>query len=234
MSAFLSALSESQSRRTGETPPLEICIEALQAKAARLAAPCPFRTGDVVTVRVNTDIKGCGEPHVVVDVLAEPITDTRPEAGSNRYLARYTMRVAHFAGEAMTVHAVDCSCFEPWTAEHAAAWTSKRASRDERRARRLKPDTPLSEVLWLLRGEIKRINEAKIAWKKGDLVEIVGHEQSRASRPMLFEGKSIGFVERVDHTDDTTRVVYYDSEGDRCAQWFKPGDLRPYAVVEPA
>ncbi len=236
--AFLSAMERDDDDGLGQrdqrtTLPLVQVIAALKDKAWRMAEPCPFQTGDLLTVRAGSDVRGAGLPHVVVEVLSPPVTDTKAEAGSNRYLAKYTMRVAHFHGDDMTVHAVDHSSFEVWTDVHAIEWTALQTASARKAGRKVTPETSLNEVVRLLRGEGKKLAEAKITWKKGDLVEILGHEASNAAKPMPFEGKAVGVVETVDHSDDTTRVVYFDDEGDRRSQWFKPIDLKPFAAVEP-
>lgn len=233
LSGLFSDDSEGDGTSERTTLPLGACIAALKDHARRLTTPCPFKCGDVVTVRPGTDVKGAGNPHVVVEVLTEPVTDRTAEGGSNRFLAKYTMRVAHFHGDTMTVHAVDHCVFEAWHEGHEAAWTSRQTSTSRKNTARPLASTPLNEVVRLLRAESKKFTEAKITWKKGDLVEILGHETSRAAKPMLFEGKAVGVVERVDHSDDTTRVIYFDDDGDRRTQWFKPVDLKPFSAVEP-
>ena len=213
--------------------PLETCIQELQNQARRMREPCPFRAGDIVTVRAGTDVKGAGKPHVVAEVLAEPVTDTKAEAGSNQYLRQYSMRVCHYHGDSLTVHAVDHSGFEPWTDAHAEAWKAKQATSARKSPRKVGRETPLTEVVRMLRGDGRKMAEAKITWKKGDLVELIGYETSQAAKPMEFEGRSVGFVVTVDHSDDTTKVVYYDEDGDRRSQWLKPIDLKPFTAVEP-
>ncbi len=79
-------------------------------------------------------------------------------------------------------------------------------------------------------GRSPKLGDAKITWKKGDLVEILGHQASNAAEPMAFSGRSIGLVEVVDNSDETTRVIYFDNDGDRRTQWFKPVDLKPFTL----
>ncbi len=213
--------------------PLEQQVEALSAMAARVSAACPFKAGDLVTVRKGMDVRGAGKLHVVVEVLSEPVVDRSSEPGSNRYLNRYTMRVAHFCGADMTIHAVSHEVFEPWSEDHAELWRNQESENAGRTSRRLKPDVPLGDVVRVLREEGRRMQDAKISWKKGELVEILGYETSNAARPMLFGGRSVGLVETVDFSDETTRVVYFDDSGQRRAQWFRPIDLKPYTALEP-
>lgn len=231
MSGGLSGDNDGSDRHT--TLPIETCLATLRDQAQRLVEPCPFKAGDLITVRSGCDVKGAGNPHIVVEVLAEPFTDTRAEPGSNRFLRQYTMRVCHYHGDCLTVHAVEHACFEPWTGKHAEAWKARQASENRKGPGKADRNTPLTEVVRMLRGEGKKIAEAKITWKKGDLVEVVGHETSHAAKPMQFEGRAVGFVVTVDHSDDTTKVVYFDEDGDRRSQWFKLTDLKNYTAVEP-
>ena len=236
--AFLSSVvaHEGADTNTGDMSAdldLDACLSALRDQASRMIAPCPFKAGDIVTVRAASDVKGAGNPHVVVEVLPEAVVDRRAEAGSNQFLRHYTMRVCHFHGDSLTVHAVDHSCFEPWNDAHASAWQSRREAARDNGQRKVDQGTPLTDVVRLLRGEGRKIAEARITWKKGDLVEVIGYETSHAAKPMQFEGRAVGFVVTVDHSDDTTRVVYFDEDGDRRSQWFKATDLKTFNAVEP-
>lgn len=235
--AFLSSMtggagSEDSASDDLTSLPLEACLQALRDQARRIVEPCPFKAGDLITVRTGADVKGAGNPHIVVEVLAEPVTDMKAESGSNQFLRQYTMRVCHYHGESLTVHAVDHACFEPWNDKHAEAWKARQATANRKGPRKVAPDTPLTDVVRLLRGEGKKVAEAKITWKKGDLVEVIGCEASHAAKPMQFEGRAVGFVVTVDHSDDTTKVVYFDEDGARRSQWFKPIDLKNFAAVE--
>jgi hypothetical protein len=237
LDSLLSSVVGGGSRSKSDTPTtlsLEHCIAALKDKAHRMMAPCPFQIGQLVTARADADVKGSGRPHVVVEVFDTPVTDPTAESGSNQFMRKYNMRVAHYVGNDMTVHAVDCSCFEAWTDAHADAFVAKQEAQHKKLGtRQVAATTPLSEIVRVLRGESRKLLDAKITWKKGDLVEIQGFETSNAAKPMLFEGKAIGAVETVDKSDDTTKVTYFDDDGDRRSQWFKPIDLKPYAPLEP-
>jgi hypothetical protein len=213
-------------------PSLASRIAALRERAQRMAAPNPFKLGDVVTVRADADVKGAGQPHVVVEVYDKPIVDTKSETGSNQYLRTFDMRVAHFQGDHMTVHAIEHAVLEPWTEAHAQAIENRTRSDRSKGPTKILNTTSLQEVVRLLRSEGRRRLDAKITWKKGDLVEILGHEESRATEPMRFEGRSVGVVETVDRNDDTTRVIYFGIDGERCTQWLKQHELRPYSAVE--
>jgi hypothetical protein len=223
--------SDDKSDEAGPSHSLEGCLAALHDRAQRSIAPCLFEPGDMVTVLPGSDVKGAGQPHVVVEVFAAPFIDQRAESGSNQFLRRFTMRVAHFQGDVMTEHAVDHGGFERWTDDHATAWNvASVAEKTKSTAGKAHAGMGLMEVVRILRGESKRLGDAKITWKKGELVEILGHDASNAAKPMAFEGRSVGLVERVDTSDDTTRVIYFDDDGDRRTQWFRPVDLKPYTL----
>ena len=234
--AFLSSITAPSAENAGDEGqldlPLETCLAILRDHAHRMQQPCPFTAGDLVTVRAHSDVKGAGKPHIVVEVLAEPVVDMKAEAGSNQFLRKYTMRVCHYHGDSLTVHAVDHSCFEAWSEAHAQAWRSQQATAANA-SNRISADAKLTDVVRVLRNEGRKLADAKITWKKGDLVELIGYEASHAAKPMQFEGRAVGFVVNVDHSDDTTRVVYFDEDGERRTQWFKPVDLKSFAAVEP-
>jgi hypothetical protein len=223
-----------RARSTRSNRSLEALIAELHDTARRYAAPSPFRVGDLVTVRADSDTKGQGEPHVVVEIIDPPVVSDRAEAGSNQFLRKFDLKVAHFAGEHQTIHAIDSVVLEAWSERHAEAWQAKQQQRPEADpARKISADTPFAEVVRRLREERQRRVGGKITWKVGDIVEIVGHEDSNAASPMRFSGRAIGFVETIDSSDDTTRVVYYDEDGDRISQWFKICDLATFRAVEP-
>jgi hypothetical protein len=236
-SLFSSIAGGGSGRRDDANTTLDLdqILAALTDKAGRMSKPCPFSVGQFVTPRLDADVKGGGHPHIVVDVFAEAVTDPSAEAGSNQFMRKFDMSVAHYHGNDMTVHAVDGSCFEPWTDAHAITWRAKQNSHATSggATRPVTSDTPFNDIVRMLRGEGRKLMEAKITWKKGDLIEILGYQASNAAKPMLFEGKALGAVEVVDKSDDTTKVTYFDEDGDRRSQWFKPIDLKPFTAVEP-
>jgi hypothetical protein len=219
----------SESKKPGKLD-LATRLAALRAKAVRTAAPNPFKLGDLVTARVHADVKGSGEPHVVIGLIEPPVVSDTAECGSNQFLREFNMKVAHFVGDNMTVHAVDYTDFEAWTTAHAQTWTQQHLSQRPK-AVDVTPDLQLNDVIRILRGEGQR-RANKIGWEKGDLVEILGYRDSNAAEPMQFETRAVGLVETVDHSDDTTRVIYFDTDGDRRSQWFKPHDLQVYSAVK--
>lgn len=83
----------------------------------RYTITCPFKRGDLVTPRKSATVKGDGLPHIVIEVLAEPIV---PQAhavgdyGSNAMTRRLTMDVASIRRGSIFRHYVDHNEFEPY------------------------------------------------------------------------------------------------------------------------
>lgn len=67
---------EQEPRERKLTYDVTIMVEAQLAELAayceRYNSPNPFKVGDVVTPLPNFNIRGCGQPHVVMESLAEP------------------------------------------------------------------------------------------------------------------------------------------------------------------
>jgi hypothetical protein len=71
----------------------EAQVATLKEVAARYAAGCPFKPGDLVTARPGHNVKGVGHPHVVLDTRsAEP--SFNGESGSCLNGRREDIRVA--------------------------------------------------------------------------------------------------------------------------------------------
>lgn len=101
----------------------------LQQIAARYAAGCPFKPGDLVTPRQSYSLQGAGEPHVVLEVppeplrlrdIADPATALHPA-----FNERLDMRVACLAhvGHYFAYWGASWQ-YEPWTPDTAAAGTA--------------------------------------------------------------------------------------------------------------
>lgn len=72
-------------------------IEELQRYAEEYRAGCAFKPGDIVTPKKSGGINGAGLPHVVLEVLEEPVrlwTCEEPsQSGSGLFGRRLDMRV---------------------------------------------------------------------------------------------------------------------------------------------
>lgn len=69
----LDALLRQQNAEPVALPLPEAQIATLKEACERYAAPCPFKVGDIVTPRKGYSTRGVGVPHVVLEVLAEPL-----------------------------------------------------------------------------------------------------------------------------------------------------------------
>lgn len=93
----------------------------LQAIAAAYAIGCPFVFGNIITPRSNCNIRGHGRPHVVVEVLSEPMCDMISADGpasttSNAFGRRIDCRVICFneTGDHMAPFWVESWQYEPY------------------------------------------------------------------------------------------------------------------------
>lgn len=72
-------------------------VEELMAYAEEYRAGCAFKHGDIVTPKKNSGVKGTGLPHVVLEVLEEPVRlwghDEPSQTGSALFGRRVDIRV---------------------------------------------------------------------------------------------------------------------------------------------
>lgn len=81
-----------------------------------------FAPGDLVTPAKNSDMKGAGEPHIVLEVrsLPEPLFSDAVRPGSNSYGVRLDMRIAtRIPSGEIVAGWVESYQFEPYTGEGA-------------------------------------------------------------------------------------------------------------------
>ncbi len=77
----------------------------LKEVAQRYAAGCPFQPGDLVTPRPHHNLIGVGHPHVVLEVIDDPLDapvagSTKPsDYGNPAFGARLDMRTASVADD---------------------------------------------------------------------------------------------------------------------------------------
>jgi len=119
--ALLGGDDDDEERRPPRPLP-EAQIATLREISARYTAGCSFAVGDLVTPRAGTNLKDDGEPHIVVEIAAEPHRSFGPDVdatGSHAYGKRLDMRVAHIAGVYAVMHWVESWCFEPYREEPA-------------------------------------------------------------------------------------------------------------------
>lgn len=101
-----------------EINPTEAC-SSLRAAFERYDGPVPFKTGDFVTPRADSNVKDAGKPHVVLDVMARPEPDFVHASGSqdtcsNTFGSRRDIRVASLTHGRVCAYWVESFCFEPY------------------------------------------------------------------------------------------------------------------------
>lgn len=138
---------------------------------------CPFKAGDLVTVRKGGTMHGEGWPHIVLEVAKEPMLSTGGDEsgwGSNTWGARLDMRVLH-ANDGGHVHAhwVESWQFEPWVAQPfevpfrpgaVAAAIKEAAERVDHSTDQLR-----ARLIEALRGERMPAHVAASGWSAQDL-----------------------------------------------------------------
>lgn len=115
----MSERSSEENRAPKQDP--AILAFTLQEAAQRHAKGCPFKPGDLVTPRKGYNLKGAGEPHVVMEIMApEP---QRGEAAEKAYMggiARiYDMRVLSCVREDLIAYYAESYCYEAWKGDVA-------------------------------------------------------------------------------------------------------------------
>lgn len=81
-----------------ESPPEVLCA-TLRETLASFSAGCPFKPGDLVTPRANSDLRGAGRPQIVLEVLATPVrnfhvVEDQNDVASAAFGSRIDVRIA--------------------------------------------------------------------------------------------------------------------------------------------
>lgn len=75
----------------------EAAVASLRETCDRYVAGCPFAVGDLVTPRKDFNMKGAGDPQIVVEVAATPIRPFDGDHGSHAFGPRLDIRFATIA-----------------------------------------------------------------------------------------------------------------------------------------
>lgn len=124
LASLAEMLADHDDEREAPRPLPEAQIAELTALYERYAAGCPFKPGDLVTPRKSSPLARCGEPHVVLEVIAPAaphfaIADPT-DSDSQCFGARHDMRVGVLSGHGRIVaHWVESFDFEPYEAPAA-------------------------------------------------------------------------------------------------------------------
>lgn len=125
MSSLLNALamaameSDRSEKKAPKTSP-EVLSTNLRELADRYAAPCPFKVGDLVTPRADSDYVGEGEPQIVLEVLETPIRNfvtygSKDSVHSQAYGVRLDVRVGCEADGCLVAFWKESWKLEPYT-----------------------------------------------------------------------------------------------------------------------
>lgn len=109
------------SRQNSRPPALaaEMLVEHAQ-RYAEFMKGCPFKAGELVTPRKDGDVRGAGDPHIVLEVRSTPEPHFTDDPSSNDSGKRMDMRVSSFVGSKIIPHWVESLQFEPYSAPAAA------------------------------------------------------------------------------------------------------------------
>lgn len=97
---------EAQLMRLREAAPRFIPVDGRQ--------PLPFSVGDIVTPRTDSNVKGDGNPHIVVEANPEAAPSWHADVGSPEFGARFNMRVLCIMGGDIAAFWVEAANFEPY------------------------------------------------------------------------------------------------------------------------
>lgn len=119
MRDFMRMLAEShgddETSTCSKADPAAVVMDLREAAAlyATSVASCPYKIGDIVTPRQHFTVKGAGEPHIVVDMVADvsPLFDSG-EPGSNAWGKRIDMRIIQMSNGNRVSHWVESFEFE--------------------------------------------------------------------------------------------------------------------------
>lgn len=115
-------------RRNAPKPLPEAICATLREVFGRYVRQNPFKAGDLVTPVADSDMKGSGEPHIVLEVRARPepdFTASDPRhSGNNAYGRRNDMRVASSVGDSISQHWVESWQFERYGGSGSDSATS--------------------------------------------------------------------------------------------------------------
>lgn len=117
---LLGGMSSNRGQERDATNPVpEAQVATLSEAAERYAAGCPFKPGDLVTPRKGFNLKGAGDPCVVVEVPEVPYrnfeTSDPHDNGNPNYGGRLDVRILCFATGDVVAYWGESWKLEPYT-----------------------------------------------------------------------------------------------------------------------
>jgi hypothetical protein len=112
--------------------------ELLKQEFENYAAGCPFKPGDLITPRKHHNLKGAGQPHVVLAVVErKPLQDILSDQiaqNPNMTMARAPdMRVLNIAGGQVVSFWEESFNYEPYTGPVGLVTTLKSIKNDDKK-----------------------------------------------------------------------------------------------------
>jgi len=107
MDAFTELLAEAMHGSTRKSAPdilPEAKIARLREAADRIAAPIPFKPGDIVTTRKDSPLKGVGQPRLVIEVNPDGFDIGECDAGAWMEAAKFDVRYLTLADGVIFCH----------------------------------------------------------------------------------------------------------------------------------
>jgi len=102
----------------GPAPLPEVQIATMREYCDLYQKPCRFRVGDLVTPRPGVNVRGDGDPHVVLEVFKQPIqalTAMDPHmTGASAFGRKMDMRVMCCTNGQYSSFCVESFVFEPY------------------------------------------------------------------------------------------------------------------------
>ncbi|MCW6507082.1 hypothetical protein [Lichenifustis flavocetrariae] len=121
MEAIFKGMAEQAAKEAKRAKPLpEAVVMELREAAKRYARVNPFKVGDLVTPTTGANIKGQGDPHVVIG-LRQPTYAFDGNPGSHTYGLRIDMRVLQIIDGLTVPFWVESAMFDAWNDPDAPA-----------------------------------------------------------------------------------------------------------------
>lgn len=120
---ILRAMADTADRPSRPIP--EAQVMTLREAFDAYSAPCPFKPGDIVTPRATSTYADIGVPHIVLEVLENPLRNFEPtkeiSVYSNSFGQRLDMRVGVMSGGYVATYWQESYQHELYDAEKIAA-----------------------------------------------------------------------------------------------------------------
>jgi hypothetical protein len=115
LAQLLASMERGSSGQSDKPLPLPEAQIASLREAFALYRQCPFKAGDIITLRTNSPNKHIGIPHIVIEVRPDAEICWKGEAGTNFHGQRLDIRVACLVpGGQIAPHWDESWCYVPY------------------------------------------------------------------------------------------------------------------------